>query len=179
MSSENSSPNNENRVSYPANQTSDSQSIGNQKLNSRNPTSAPEISMSNSGNSMINTASTVDLGNEATQSAPTNLKSDNQIAGSISKEKNEKEDYTNIKYGKDASVVITENGMKTINSVGKYSSSTEVTPSSTEFGTVIGGVNGQSKFGVIKPDNSSENENSNLRSTLQKHDLKESSITST
>ena len=102
---------------------------------------------------------------------PTSVKVEHHISGLISKEKSEKdEDYTDIKYGKDASVVITEQSMKSKNSVGRYSSKSDVTPPATEFGTVIGGVrvNGQSKFDVIKPSNNSQDEDSNLRSKLRK-----------
>ena len=57
-------------------------------------------------------------------------------------------------YGNDASVVITADEEKSAQSVGRYSSRTDNDSfKSTDFGTVIGGINarGQSQFSVIKP----------------------------
>lgn len=139
-------------------------------------TSSPTIPTSNLGTSMINPGNTANPGKETRQSSQpissTNLKPEQQIFGSISKDDNAKtEDYSRVTYGNDASVVITEKNIKSKNSLGRYSSTlTDVSPSATEFGTVIGGlrVNGQSKFDVIKPNNNSESENSNVRSKLRK-----------
>ena len=160
-------PSRENHVSNPGNQTSNSESVA---LNRGNQEAKP---ITHSVDSTKNSGNAINPVREAPQSTkisnPINLRAEHQISGLISKEQSAKdEDYGNIKYGKDASVVITEQGMKNKNSVGRYSSTSDVTPSGTEFGTVIGGVrvNGQSKFDVIKPSNNSENENSNLRSNL-------------
>ena len=166
--------NHENQVSTPVNSESTVLNLGNQEPNPGNPVPKPDIPMSNSVTSMSNPGNIVNPGKEqpSTISNPINLKLEHQISGSISQENNAKEeDHTNIKYGKDAGVVITENVMKNRNSVGRYSSTIDVTPSATEFGTVIGGVrvHGQSKFNVFKPNNKSEN--SDLRSKLANENI--------
>jgi hypothetical protein len=160
-------PSDENRESDPGNHTSGSQNtvlnLANQKANPMSVDSTTNSSnAANPAHQNPQPSKLVD---------PTSVKVEHQISGLISKEKSEKdEDYTDIKYGKDASVVITEQSMKSKNSVGRYSSKSGVTPLATEFGTVIGGVrvNGQSKFDVIKPSNNSQDEDSNLRSKLRK-----------
>ena len=158
-------PSCENHVSNPGNQTSTSEStVLNRENQEAKPISYSIDPTKNSDNAMNPTPT-----REAYKFKPINLRVEHQISGLISKEQGAKdEEYADIKYGKDASVVITEQGMKNKNSVGRYSSTSDVTPSATEFGTVIGGVrvNGQSKFDVIKPSNNSQNENSNLRSKL-------------
>ena len=163
--------NHENQVSTPGNSESTVLNLGNQEPNPGNPVPKPDIPMSNFVNSMPNPGNIVNPGKEVPQPStilnPINLKLEHQISGSISQENNAKEEnHTDIKYGKDAGVVITENVMKNRNSVGRYSSTIDVTPSATEFGTVIGGVrvHGQSKLDVFKPNNKSEN--SDLRSKL-------------
>jgi hypothetical protein len=166
--------NHENQVSTPVNSESTVLNLGNQEPNPGNPVPKPDIPMSNSVTSMSNPGNIVNPGKEqpSTISNPINLKLEHQISGSISQENNAKEeDHTDIKYGKDAGVVITENVMKNRNSVGRYSSTIDVTPSATEFGTVIGGVrvHGQSKFNVFKPNNKSEN--SDLRSKLANENI--------
>ena len=137
------------------------------------PTSSPTIPTSNPGITLK-----IDSGNPGKETSQTSqalssTKPGQQIFGSIAKENNANtKDYSKVIYGNDASVVITEKNIKSKNSLGRYSSTlTESSPSSTKFGTVIGGVpvNGQSKFDVIKPSNSSENQNSNVRSKLRKH----------
>ena len=160
-------PNRENHVSNPGNQTSNSEST---VINRGNQDAKPisySIHPTKNSDNVINHARKAPQ--SSTTSNPTNLRAEHQISGLISKEQSAKdEDYADIKYGKDASVLITQQNMKNKNSVGRYSSTSEVTPSATEFGTVIGGVrvNGQSKFDVIKPSNNSQNENSILRSKL-------------
>ena len=169
--------NSENKVQNSAHPQS---SRENQQSNQGYQTSRPTIPTSNPGTSMINPGNTANPGKETRQSSQTlsstNLKPEQQIFGSISKENNAKtEDYSRVIYGNDASVVITEKNIKSKNSLGRYSSIlTDGSPSTTEFGTVIGGVrvNGQSKFDVIKPNNNSEIESSNVRSKLRKHKRK-------
>ena len=140
-------------------------SLGNQVSNPVNEVPNSKFPVTNPGNKGPQTSKILNTQNS---------KPEYQISGLISKGDNaKKDDYTDIKYGKDASVVITETSTKSKNSVGRYSSTIDVTPSASEFGTVIGGVrvNGQSKFDVIKPTNN-QSEDSNLRSKLGVRKLK-------
>ena len=152
--------------------------------NSAEPEQSPENRLSIQGyrtsspTSNLGITSKIDSGDPGKETSQTSqalssTKPEQQIFGSIAKENNANtKDYSKVIYGNDASVVITEKNIKSKNSLGRYSSKlTESSPSSTKFGTVIGGVpvNGQSKFDMIKPSNSSENQNSNARSKLREH----------
>ena len=118
----------------------------------------------------FNSASKVSEENRPTLHVSRNTQnSGNSIASVITTVEQPKEEtLPKIKYGNDASVVVTENSEKSGKSVGRYATGTDISYKSTDFGTVIRGKKpeGQTQFSVIKPVDQSTGEDSNVRSDV-------------
>lgn len=118
----------------------------------------------------FNSASKVSEENRPTLHISGNTQnSGNSIASVITTVEQPKEEtLPKTNYGNDASIVVTENSEKSGKSVGRYTTGTDISYKSTDFGTVIRGKkpDGQTQFSVIKPVNQTTGEDSNVRSEV-------------